>query len=508
MPIPYFINYTIVKLASALTTTNTTLTLDEQGRFPTTIPTDYYFYAVIHDGAPSSQAKEIIRVTAVNNLTWTIERGQLGTTARNWPANTSYVEPIYTYQMFKDAPWIKFINSSRSMAPLFPESKSYYINIIKYFFNNNKGLILVPIVNIYYYYRNDPSCTDLLSVCSFTNIQMINIGTDFYYNDNYGYDSSSNPILVTFDNFVIKKGGTIDNKDIFIVGRNNFYSEYNTTILVYHRLFDIRKVRNNNTNTYEHNALSLFENCGYYERIQTANPPNSYYDIEEKKWCLDSIINYNKNYYKYYSDPKTKIAENQLGLCNSTIVSFFFPSTIDFAKNYYLFKDFITFNNVRYSVPIIPNTNIRNPKFYFSSNMPFACCSDLIDLHAQQANSTFSIGFNSTDITPIFNSFGRIFVKRIFFVCHSYTECTIKPVISITAANTAGNLVTNYTINVTGTGIYPIPFTNRTFSISGGSTNINRYIYTITLNTPPSPGICYGFFIIEYSGVQLRFSHS
>lgn len=501
MPVPYFINYTITSLASDITTTDTTLTLTEQVGFPTTLPIDYYFYAVIHNGRPTTQINEIIKVTNINNLTWTIERGQIGTTAKNWRANESFIEPIIIDSMLLDTKAYKILTPQKIVHPSPKDSNT------------------AEFYNFFYkeHYKNWLIFSNLISTWTWNNFLRFKNRNIIYF---YGTipENETNTIYTTFYDykFVVFDTYDVDNNSVYFRniekikdGINNYNKKIKFRSILYQNIDET-----SSTDIYNYLNFAILD-LSYLKDTFSSHTRTYYY--------LGSTyhINVESNSILYSHDFNAK---NKLVITNDQFLPIGndteYRITFDTLRNkLYELNNWerpftvIELSNLMRLGRIhgtIPNTDIKAPKFYFSSNFITVYTSDYYELQSLSSNYTFDLGIINPYMSDIFNSYGRPVIRRIYFVCHQYTECTTKPVISIIATNTAGNLITNYTINVNGKGIYAIPLSSsvRYFSLSGGSTNINRYLYKVRIDTPPGPGICAGFFIIEYSFIHLRFKHT
>ena len=78
-----FANLASSTLASSLSNTATSISVTSSSSFPTLGSGDY-FYASIGDGTGS----EIVKVTGVSSNTFTVVRGQDGTSAQNWSSGS------------------------------------------------------------------------------------------------------------------------------------------------------------------------------------------------------------------------------------------------------------------------------------------------------------------------------------------------------------------------------------------------------------------------------------
>lgn len=76
-------------LQSGIAAADTELTLNSVASFPVLSSGDWYYATLIETSEEGQEvAWEIIRVTAAVGNTLTIERGQEGTAAADWPADT------------------------------------------------------------------------------------------------------------------------------------------------------------------------------------------------------------------------------------------------------------------------------------------------------------------------------------------------------------------------------------------------------------------------------------
>lgn len=83
------------RLASSLSADATTLTVVDSSKFP-----DAPFICVIY----TVESYEVVKVVSKNGNVWNVERGQEGTTPRNWPSGTA-IELRWTagtYNLIKD----------------------------------------------------------------------------------------------------------------------------------------------------------------------------------------------------------------------------------------------------------------------------------------------------------------------------------------------------------------------------------------------------------------------
>ena len=78
-----FANLASSTLSGAITNAATSITVSDASSFPTLGSGDY-FYASLGEGTGS----EIVKVTAVSTNTFTVTRGQDGTSAQAWSSGT------------------------------------------------------------------------------------------------------------------------------------------------------------------------------------------------------------------------------------------------------------------------------------------------------------------------------------------------------------------------------------------------------------------------------------
>lgn len=97
MPMLQFKNNATTTLAGSINDSQTSITVSNSGLFPVLSGGDY-FYATMYEVSGSTEINiEIVKVTAVVGTTWTVTRGQDGTTARSRAGITTvYIELRWT----------------------------------------------------------------------------------------------------------------------------------------------------------------------------------------------------------------------------------------------------------------------------------------------------------------------------------------------------------------------------------------------------------------------------